>query len=102
MSENEKVLFSWRVLKGEDGSIRTESYTDPEWKESLPDFGFPGMRGRHHHHHREGMAPPFVMAERMRRRGRRKAREMLDWMESMYDEFYRDDDERGESAGAEA
>ncbi len=87
MSEGgqEKVLFSWRVVQGEDGSIRAEAYADPDWKGCWP---------RHSHHPREhrkrfGRMMPFgPMMFRRGRMGRQWARDMLDWFEDMYGEFY--------------
>ncbi len=83
----EKVLFSWRAIQGEDGSIRTESYADPEWKESGP--GQHGLWG-HRRGHMGSMGPMGSMGMRFRKRrmGREKTRDMLDWFEAMYDEFY--------------
>lgn len=97
MSEQEKVLFSWRVLKGEDGSIRTEGYVDPDWRE----HGW-GPFGHHRRRYRAlalGLMPfgPHMSGSRDRRR--KRAREMLDWLEQMYDEFYR---EEGDDEPAEA
>ncbi len=89
MSEQEKVLFSWRVLKGEDGGIRTEGYIDPDWQEH--GWGSWGPFGRHHRHRRARAFGPMPFGPHMfggQGARRKRAREMLDWLERMYDEFY--------------
>ncbi|MBN1963209.1 MAG: hypothetical protein JW910_01095 [Anaerolineae bacterium] len=124
MSEQEKVLFSWRVIEDSDGSIRTESYVHPEWKERKgegfgfgPGFGPMGRKHRHGEHGRHEHGPHrhfrFEMGEppfgpmafafgAAQKGGRKRARRMLDWFEQMYDDFYgpEDDDEVEDAGGA--
>jgi hypothetical protein len=113
-----KTYFSWRVYEDENGGVRSEFYTNPEWKKKRdagegPDFEMrfgPGMCGPFvMHGFGRGMGRmgrKFArrmehMGERMERRGQRmrrkwgkegreKMRDMLDKFESMYDEFYGD------------
>lgn len=84
----EKVLCSWRVIQGEDGSIRTESYTDPTWRESGPMHQGPWG----HRPWRMGSIGPMGRAFRKRRMGRERARDTLDWFEAMYHDFYGGDE----------
>lgn len=96
MSDNEKVLFSFRVMKHEDGSIRTESHADPEWREEMEAGGW-GPKGwggfgmRHGFGRRRGYGD-----RRGWRPDRKRAREMLDWFEHMYDDVYGEDDPKRE------
>lgn len=129
MSEQEKVLFSWRVIEEEDGTIRTESYIHPEWKEGKgfdfgPGFGPMAWGKRRHHHgpggHRHEHGPRRRMKFEMgfppfgpmafgwggpfgdHERGRKRARRMLDWFEQMYEDFYSAGDEDDYDEGAPA